>query len=226
MPLRLQGYYAILDVKGTSVELPAALAHAGELLAARPCCLQLRGKSLGTAVLCQLGHGLRPLCDRAGVPFCVNDRLDVALAVRADVVHLGQGDLPLPDARRVREVAQASRLAIGISTHDVAEAQAAAAGGADYVGFAPVFPTRSKEDAGPAAGLEALRAVAAAVAVPVVAIGGITVENAAAVAAAGAAAAAAIAAVDEAPDRTAAGQRIAAAFTRGAYTRTASTNLR
>ena len=212
MPLRLQGYYAILDVKGTSVDLPAALAHADELLAAGPCCLQLRGKSLATALLCQLGHGLRPLCDQAGVPFCVNDRLDLALAVRADVLHLGQSDLPLADARRVCAAARASHLAVGISTHDLAEAQAAAAGGADYVGFGPVFPTRSKADASPAAGLEALRVVAAAVGLPVVAIGGITLGNVVAVAAAGASAAAVIAAVDESLDRTAAGQHIAAAF--------------
>jgi thiamine-phosphate pyrophosphorylase len=224
--LGLQGYYAILDVKGTSVDFPAALAHAGELLAAGPCCLQLRGKSLGPALLCQLGHGLRPLCDRAQVPLCINDGLDVALAVRADIVHLGQGDLPLADARRACAAAQSSHLAIGISTHDLAEAQAADAGGADYIGFGPVFPTRSKADASPAAGLEALREVADVVRLPIVAIGGITPENAGSVAAAGATAAAVIAGVDEAPDRTAAGRGIAAAFPRGGYPFTASTNLR
>ncbi len=208
MPLALQGYYAILDVKGTSLDLPAALAHAGELLAAGPCCLQLRGKSLGPAQLCLLGHGLRSLCDRAGIPLCVNDRLDVALVVGADAVHLGQGDLTLAEARRVR----AGRLAIGISTHDLAEARVAEAGGADYIGFGPIFPTRTKLDASPASGLGALRAVAATVHLPIVAIGGITLETAAAVAAAGACAAAVIAAVDEAPDRALAGQRIAAAF--------------
>jgi thiamine-phosphate pyrophosphorylase len=210
--LRLQGYYAILDVKGTSVELSAALAHAGDLLAAGPCCLQLRGKSLGPALLCQLGHGLRSLCDRAGVPLCINDRLDVALAVGADAIHLGQGDLPLAEARRVRDATSAGHLVIGISTHDLDEARAAEEGGADYIGFGPVFPTRSKSDANPAAGLAALAVVTAGVRLPVVAIGGVTLENAAQVAAAGAQAAAVIAAVDEAPDRTLAGQRIAAAF--------------
>ena len=215
MPLRLQGYYAILDVKGTSVELAAALAHAGELLAAGPCCLQLRGKSLGPALLCQLGHGLRSLCVRAGIPLCINDRLDVALAVGADAIHLGQGDLPLAEARRVvRDVTRAGHLVIGISTHDLDEARAAAEGGADYIGFGPVFPTRSKADASPAAGLAALAAVTAGVRLPVVAIGGVRLENAAAVAAAGACAAAVIAAVDEATDRTGAGRLIAAAFLR------------
>jgi len=155
---------------------------------------------------------LRSLCDRARVPLCINDRLDVALAVRADAIHLGQGDLPRPEAQPARQAAQAGRLAIGISTHDLAEARVALAGGADYLGFGPVFPTRSKPDASPASGLGALRAVAAAVRLPIVAIGGITLETAAAVAAAGACAAAVIAAVDEAPDPTVAGRFIAAAF--------------
>jgi thiamine-phosphate pyrophosphorylase len=210
--LRLQGYYAILDVKGTSVALSTALAHARELLAAGPCCLQLRGKGLGPADLCQLGHALRPLCDRAGVPLCINDRLDVALAVGADVIHLGPGDLPLAEARRVLDAVGASALSIGISTHDLAGARAAEQGGADYIGFGPVFPTRSKDDASPPAGLAALAEVVAAVRLPVVAIGGITLATASAVACAGAHAAAAIAAVDEAPAPTLAGRRLAAAF--------------
>ena len=213
MAFSLQGYYAILDVKGSSVDLPAALAHAGRLLDAGPCCLQLRGKDLGAAALCGLGHALLPLCERAGVPLCINDRVDVALAVGAGAVHLGQGDLPAAQAARLRQ-AVARPLAIGLSVHDLAEARAAEADGADYLGFGPVFPTKSKADATATGGLAALRQVAAAVRVPVVAIGGISVENAAAIAAAGAAAAAAIAAVDEAPNPTAAARAIAAAFMR------------
>ncbi|MBN2575387.1 MAG: thiamine phosphate synthase [Deltaproteobacteria bacterium] len=212
MPLVLQGYYAILDVKGSSLDLSAAMAHASELLAAEPCCLQLRGKELSPAHLCQLGHGLRSLCRDRRIPLCINDRMDVALAVRADAVHLGQKDLPLADALRVRKAARAFRLAIGISTHDLAESKAAEAGGADYVGLAPIFPTRSKADAGAASGLAMLARVSRALRIPVVAIGGVTVDNAAAVAAAGATAAAVIAGVDEAADRTQAGRRIAAAF--------------
>jgi thiamine-phosphate diphosphorylase len=215
MPLSLQGYYAILDVKGSSVDLPAALAHAVRLLDAGPCCLQLRGKDLGPATLCRVGHALRPLCDGAGVPLCINDRMDVALAVDAQAVHLGQGDLPVAQAVRIRQAVDRP-LAVGISVHDWAEAQAAEAAGADYLGFGPVFPTKSKADATVTGGLAVLARVAAAVRVPVVAIGGITIENVAAIVAAGATAAAAIAAVDEAPNPTAAGQAIAAAFVRGA----------
>lgn len=209
MTLALQGYYAILDVKGSSVDVPSALRQAAELLVAEPCCLQLRGKDLGSAALCQLGRALRPLCMR--IPLCINDRLDVALAVGADAVHLGQGDLPLAEALRARAVAQAN-LAIGVSTHDVAEARIAAASGADYIGFGPVFVTGTKADTRPAVGVSALREVARAVKIPVVAIGGITSENVAEVVGAGASAAAVIADIEKSRDRALAGRRIAAAF--------------
>jgi len=212
MPPRIQGYYAILDVKGSSLDLPVLGRHAGELLAARPCCLQLRAKNLGLAAMCEVGHVLRSLCTEHGVPLCVNDRLDVALAIGADIIHLGQGDLPLVEAVRVRATTRAGSLAIGVSTHDLDQARAAVAGGADHIGFGPVFPTQTKCDADPAVGLTALNEVAAAVSIPVVAIGGITLDNVAAVARAGAAAAAVIAAVDGAANRTHAGRAIGLAF--------------
>ena len=157
---------------------------------------------------------LLPLCRAAGVPFCVNDRLDVALAVGADVVHLGQDDLPLADAQRVRAAAGRPDMLIGFSTHNPAQAAAAAAAGADYIGFGPVFGTRSKANPDPTVGLDALAEVCRAVAVPVVAIGGITLDAVPAVARAGASAAALIAAIDGAPDPHAAGRAVAAAFAR------------
>ena len=207
-----QGYYAILDVKGTSVDLPVFLRHADRLLAAAPCCLQLRGKSLGLGTLCELGHALRKLCTKRQIPLCLNDRLDVALAVGADIIHLGQRDLPLAEAMRLRDRLGLRGLAIGISASDLAHAKAAAAAGADYVGLGPIFATQTKADADPAVGLAVLREVARAVQVPVVAIGGITLENVDSVAQAGASAAAAIAAVDLAEDPAVAGKRIARAF--------------
>jgi thiamine-phosphate pyrophosphorylase len=150
---------------------------------------------------------LADLLIRAGAG--VNDRLDVALAVGADAVHLGQDDLPLADARRVAQ----GRLLIGVSTHDEAQVRAAVAGGADYLGFGPVYATGTKENPDPVQGTAGLaRAVAAAGGVPIVAIGGITVERAAEVAAAGATAACAIAAVNGAKDPEAAGRAIACAF--------------
>jgi thiamine-phosphate pyrophosphorylase len=206
--LSLEGYYAILDVQGEAA--PDGLCdRAQELLAARPCCLQLRGKRLSAAALAEAAARVRPLCSAAGVLFCVNDRVDVALAVGADLVHVGQDDLPLAETRRIA----GDRLRVGVSTHNPAQARSAVAAGADYIGFGPIFATRSKDRPDPVVGLDALRAVAgAAGTVPVVAIGGIDLDSVTLVAAAGARAAAVISAVDRAPDRTAAGRKVAAAF--------------
>jgi thiamine-phosphate pyrophosphorylase len=216
MPVVVRGYYAILDAPPelleTSGGAPALEARARALLAAGPCCLQLRAKTATARVLEAAGRRLLPLCRSAGVPFCVNDRLDVALAVGADVVHLGQDDLPLADACRVRAAAARPELVIGFSTHDRAQALAAAAAGADYIGFGPVFGTGTKANPDPTVGLEALAAVCRAVPVPVVAIGGITLDAVPLVVRAGASAAAIIAAIDAAPDPTAAGRAVAAAF--------------
>jgi len=213
----MRGYYGIVDVGADARILgdgAALVARASGLLAAGPCCLQLRAKGAAAGLLREGAARLGELCARAGVPFCVNDRLDVALTVGADVVHLGQEDLPLEDARRVRDLAGARDLIIGFSTHNRAQAQAAVAAGADYIAFGPVFGTASKANPDPIVGLDELAAVCAAVAVPVVAIGGITLETAPAVARAGAAAAAVIAAVDRAADPTWAGRQVAAAFAR------------
>jgi thiamine-phosphate pyrophosphorylase len=205
----LTGYYAILDIADTQLSAESALEErAAALLAARPCCLQLRAKRLGAGAMREAALRLLPLCRAAGVPLCVNDRVDVALAVGADFVHVGQEDLPLEEVRRLA----GARLRVGVSTHSPQQARAAVAGGADYIGFGPVFGTRSKENPDPVVGLETLRAVAATAGVPVVAIGGIDLQTVAQVAATGASAAAVIAAVDRAPDRTAAGRSVAAAF--------------
>ncbi len=214
MLLSVQGYYAILDVKGTSASLDSSVRRATMLLEAEPCCLQIRGKELAPAALCALGHALRPLCSQRHIPLCINDRLEVALAVGADVIHLGQDDLPLAEALRARDVAAPGRLRVGVSTHDLAQAMAAEAGGADYIGFGPVFSTRTKPQATSAVGLPALREVVKAVALPVVAIGGINLDRVAEVARTGAAAAAVIAAVDEAVDPIRAGLCVAHAFRR------------
>jgi thiamine-phosphate pyrophosphorylase len=209
MPNWLRGYYAILDLPAPGAAEPVDLERrAGELLAARPCCLQLRAKHATAAEMRDAALRIAPLCRSAAIPFCVNDRLDVALAVGAEVVHLGQDDLPLADARRVA----AGRLVIGFSTHDSRQALEAAAGGADYIGFGPVFGTRSKVNPNPTVGLAALRAICASITIPVVAIGGITLAQVGQVAAAGAAAAAVISAVADASDPAAAGRSIAAAF--------------
>src|SRR3989475_11037737 len=114
--------------------------------------------------------------------FIVNDRVDVAQAVGADGVHLGQEDLPLADARAILGPDKL----IGISTHTMNQALEADAGGADYVGFGPIFPTSTKEQPDPVVGIAGLREVRAKVRLPIVAIGGITTKNESEVDAAGA----------------------------------------
>lgn len=132
---------------------------------------------------------------QAGALFIVNDRLDIALLCGAGGVHLGQTDLPLAAARRLA----GPDFVIGISTHDLVQARAAQAGGADYIGFGPIYPGGAKRTVA-GQGLERLRAVRAAVALPIVAIGGITEASLPAVLAAGADAGAIISDVVNAPD--------------------------
>jgi thiamine-phosphate pyrophosphorylase len=221
----LWGYYAILDVRPRPgaeepVEVATEVMRAEQLLAARPCCLQLRAKQLPVRPLLELATRLAPLCRQAGIPFCVNDRLDLALVVRADAVHLGQDDLSLTDARRVLATLGRS-LIVGVSTHSLEQARAAAEGGADYIGLGPIFSTGTKDRPDPVVGLEGLRAVTAALTVPVVAIGGIRRAHIPQIVAAGAAAAAVIADIETAEDRLAAAREVSAAFGSRTYERSA-----
>lgn len=186
--MQLRGFYAVLDRED------AGLARS---LAAHACALQIRIKSGGADVLTRVARLALPICRAAGIPLVINDRLDVALAVGADGVHLGQTDLPLAEARAVA----GGRLFIGVSTHDLAQVRAACAGGADYLGYGPIFATRTKANPAPVQGLAGLRAAtAAAGGTPVVAIGGVTPGVARELYAAGASALCAISAVNSAPD--------------------------
>lgn len=166
----------------------AAAALAGGATA-----LQLRAPELTDEELLPLAVDLAALCRRSGVLFIVNDRVDVAVAARADGVHLGQRD----DPTTARDRLQAGQV-LGVSVTCSADIPAAVAAGADYLGVT-VWPTASKADAVPA-GLETVRAVVAASPVPVVGIGGITADNAAEVVHAGAVGVAVISAVAHAPD--------------------------
>jgi thiamine-phosphate pyrophosphorylase len=209
----LRGYYAIVDATAALLADSEALERrTRQLLDAGPCCLQLRAKEIGARTFAAAARRVLPLCRAAGVPFCVNDRLDVALAVGAEVVHLGQDDLPLADALRVRAAVGRPDLVIGFSTHNAAQAAAAARAGADYLGFGPVFATGSKLNPDPVVGLGQLAEICRAVSVPVVAIGGVRPEHAGLLAQAGASAAAVISAVNSAPDPAAAGRQVAAAW--------------
>lgn len=135
-------------------------------------CVQLREKALDEAEFLREARQLRALCRRYDVPFIVNDNVEVALACGADGVHVGQEDL---NAACVRERVGPDML-IGVSAHSVEEAVQAVENGADYLGVGAVFSTSTKADANvlPA---DTLRAICAAAAVPVVAIGGITADN-------------------------------------------------
>lgn len=209
--MEIRGFYGIVGWEGSAgaEAVPRALALAERLLAGGASVLQVRLKTAPAAELVAVAQAMRAPTRRAGVPLVVNDRLDVALAVEADGVHLGQDDLPLAAARRLA----GGRLFIGLSTHSPAQAEAGAQAGADYLGFGPVYATSTKANPDPVQGVAALaEAVRRVAPLPVVGIGGITLERAPEVAAAGAAAACVIAAVNGAPDVVAAAHRVAAAF--------------
>ncbi len=164
-------------------------------------CVQLREKGCSTREFVDEARLLKALLAGTGVPLFINDRLDVALAVGADGVHLGQNDLPIADARRL----VGNRMIIGISAESVADAVRAEAEGADYIGASPVFTTPTKTDTAPPLGLDGLRAIRRAVRLPLVAIGGIDADNAAQVLRAGADGLAVVSAIVSAPcPRTAA----------------------
>lgn len=152
-----------------------------EALAAGVTLVQYRAKAADGGVLYAEACKLKELCDKYGVPLIINDRLDIVLAVGAAGVHLGQDDLPCAVARRLL----GEDFIIGVSAHNQAEAVQAVSEGADYLGCGAVFGTATKHDVAKL-GLENLRAIRKAVAVPMVGIGGITADNYAEVLATGA----------------------------------------
>ena len=144
--------------------------------------IQYRQKEGPTRQMIRVAEEMRDLCQRAGVTFIINDRVDVAIAAHADGVHLGQDDFPLPLARKLL----GEKAIIGGSAGSMEEAQKCLREGADYIGFGPVYPTTSKEDAGPAAGLGLMKQIVEGIPLPIIAIGGISVNNASPVIQAGA----------------------------------------
>jgi thiamine-phosphate pyrophosphorylase len=169
-------------------DLTAAVA---ECLAAGLPAVQVREKDLGAAELAALCRRLRDLTRDRGARLIVNDRVDVALAVAADGVQRTHASLPVDHIRNIA----GKRLAIGASVHSLEDAVDAEVRGADGLVFGPVYDTPSKRRWGPPQGLDRLSKVAAAVRIPVIAIGGITPERVVAVRHAGAAGVAAIAAI-------------------------------
>ena len=165
-------------------------------LAAGAPAVQVRAKGASARELVELGRQILPLARARGALLFVNDRLDVALALGADGVHLGPDDLPVAAARR----AMGAGFLIGASADDPDTARQLVVDGADYIGCGAVYATSTKPDAGEVIGLEGLDRVARAVDVPVVGIGGITVARSAEVATTAAAGVAVVGAVMAAAD--------------------------
>jgi thiamine-phosphate pyrophosphorylase len=197
----LRGLYAIVDVEACG-ERPV-LEVADAILSGGCALLQLRAKQLCDLELLELARALSTRCQKAGVPFVLNDRPELCEAAGAQGVHVGQGDASIELAR-----AQAKHAFVGVSTHSLEQAQAADEAGADLVALGPLFPTRSKRDPDPVVGLALLEQVARELRAPVVAIGGITLDRAAEVAASGAALGAVISAICAAPDPEAAARAL------------------
>lgn len=190
----LSGLYVILDpraLRGRSlVEALQAAADSGARL------FQYRDKTASGAEAYRQALQLRKVASDRGAVFLVNDRCDVALAVDADGVHLGQEDMPLVRARALL----GPEKVIGISAHRPDQVKEAASGGADYIGFGPIFGTATKPDHEPVVGIEGLRQIRPLTRVPIFAIGGITLDAIEAVINAGADGVAVISAVCGAPD--------------------------
>lgn len=135
--------------------------------------IQFRQKSGSTREMIETAREMQKICAENGVTFIVNDRVDVAIAAEADGVHLGQDDFPIPLARKLL----GKDVIIGGSASTLEEARVCFSEGADYVGFGPVYPTTSKDDANPVTGIPMLKQVAEAVPLPIIVIGGVSAGN-------------------------------------------------
>ncbi len=152
--------------------------------------IQYREKEKPTRAMYEEAKEIKKLCNKNNVLLIINDRIDIALAVDADGVHLGNDDIPYNKARELLP-----DKIIGLTVHNAREAIEAENLGADYIGVSPIFETKTKLDAGPAAGLKLIEQVKKAVKIPFVAIGGINLENIDKVIKAGAKSAAVISAI-------------------------------
>lgn len=165
--------------------------------------VQLREKTLDQAAFIAEGKAIAALCRQARVPFVIDDNLAVAKAVDADGIHVGQTDMPLAAVK----ASWGPDKIIGVSAETLAQAKAAAAGGADYLGVGAVFPTQTKLDA-ETVSLATLQAITSAVDIPVCAIGGIELANIPALYPSGIDGVALVSAIFAAPDITAAAQAL------------------
>ncbi len=138
-------------------------------------CVQLREKNCPIREFIEQANSIKAHLNVHDIPLIINDRVDVAQAVGADGVHLGQSDMPLHVARKILK----DSMVIGVSAESLQDAIEAEKGGADYIGVSPIYATPTKTDTAPALGLEGLREIRNAVRIPLVGIGGLTKDNAA-----------------------------------------------
>ena len=199
---RIAGLYVIIDREtlGARDEVDACR----QSIRGGASVIQLRDKMQGKPALISSAAKLKEACAPSGIPFIMNDDLDIALASGADGLHVGQDDMPIPVARRLLPIDKL----LGCSTTTVQEARKAEADGADYIAVGSIFPTKSKTDI-TLVGLERLREIREAVSLPIVAIGGINAENARAAIDAGADAVAVISAILASGDIEKAARKIA-----------------
>ena len=175
-PVVTRGLYAIVDVTSLVARDLDPLAFAQAVLVARPAALQIRAKEIEARELLALLRAAGSLCRAARVPMVANDRVDLAVLAGCDYVHVGQRDLSVERVHRL-----APGLGVGVSTHTVDQLSAALETRPSYVAYGPVFPTSSKENPDPCvgiAGLELASGRARAAGIPLVAIGGVTLERA------------------------------------------------
>ena len=172
--------------------------------------LQLRYKGAKAREFLELAQRIKEVSAECRIPLIINDRLDIALAAGADGVHLGQEDLPSQEARRIL----GSQMILGVSAGCLQEAQDAENAGASYIGLGSIFPTSSKPDAGRPIGAGVIAEVTQVVRIPVVAIGGIQVDNAEEVIQKGASGVAVISAILQAKDSKRAAQQLKMAIER------------
>jgi thiamine-phosphate pyrophosphorylase len=172
----MRGLYAIVDTQTLRFRGIDPIAFARAVLVARPAALQLRAKDLSPREFLTLLRAISPLCRETGVPFIANDRADLASLAACTFVHVGQTDISVERVRRM-----APGLRVGVSTHDPEQLARALDAGPTYVAYGPIFATTSKALADPPVGLLGLREASVAASrarIPLVAIGGITLERA------------------------------------------------
>ena len=165
----MRGYYFITD---SGLSSAGNISDVKEAEACGVCAVQYRNKNAETREMYEEALRLREIC--RNTPFLINDRIDIALAVDADGVHLGQSDMPYRAARKML----GPKKIIGITVHNLAEATEAQSSGADYLGVSPIFQSATKSDAGKPAGIALIEEIRAQVDIPLIAIGGIDLANA------------------------------------------------